>query len=66
MVFILKCNSYFYSWQPGGVFFLDACDEAQLQQQQQEELSDSGLILNEIQASVSEAATVIESEIKGN
>ncbi|EDW34755.1 GL12834 [Drosophila persimilis] len=38
--------------------------QLQSQQQQQEEQSDSGLILNEIQASVSEAATVIESEIK--
>ncbi|ALC44024.1 CG43367 [Drosophila busckii] len=40
---------------------------AQLQQQQaqqQQEQSESGLILNEIQASVTEAATVIESEIK--
>ncbi|XP_075164730.1 neurobeachin-like protein 1 isoform X1 [Haematobia irritans] len=38
--------------------------EQQIEQMEANEHSDSGLILNEIQASVSEAANVLESEIK--
>ncbi|XP_052847786.1 neurobeachin-like protein 1 isoform X3 [Drosophila gunungcola] len=61
---LLEDNSSFLAQADLITFSEQEIGLAQLQQQQQEELSDSGLILNEIQASVSEAATVIESEIK--
>ncbi|XP_036671789.3 neurobeachin-like protein 1 isoform X2 [Drosophila suzukii] len=61
---LLEDNSTFLAQADLITFSEQEIGLAQLQQQQQEELSDSGLILNEIQASVSEAATVIESEIK--
>ncbi|XP_039488181.1 neurobeachin-like protein 1 isoform X4 [Drosophila santomea] len=61
---LLEDNSNFLAQADLITFSEQEIGLAQLQQQQQEELSDSGLILNEIQASVTEAATVIESEIK--
>ncbi|XP_044313954.1 neurobeachin-like protein 1 isoform X2 [Drosophila rhopaloa] len=61
---LLEDNSSFLAQADLITFSEQEIGLAQLQQQQQEEMSDSGLILNEIQASVSEAATVIESEIK--
>ncbi|XP_034109719.1 neurobeachin-like protein 1 isoform X1 [Drosophila albomicans] len=64
---LLEDNSSFLAQADLITFSDQEIGLAQLQQQQaqsQEEHSDSGLILNEIQASVSEAATVIESEIK--
>lgn len=62
---LLEDNSTFLAQADLITFSDQEIGLAQLQQQQQEEeQSDSGLILNEIQASVSEAATVIESEIK--
>ncbi|XP_015015894.2 neurobeachin-like protein 1 isoform X1 [Drosophila mojavensis] len=63
---LLEDNSSFLAQADLITFSDQEIGLAQLQQQQhsQDEQSDSGLILNEIQASVSEAATVIESEIK--
>ncbi|XP_034121153.1 neurobeachin-like protein 1 isoform X2 [Drosophila guanche] len=62
---LLEDNSSFLAQADLITFSEQEIGLAQVQsQQQQEEQSDSGLILNEIQASVSEAATVIESEIK--
>ncbi|KPU78624.1 uncharacterized protein Dana_GF10562, isoform B [Drosophila ananassae] len=62
---LLEDNSTFLAQADLITFSDQEIGLAQLQQQQEEEeQSDSGLILNEIQASVSEAATVIESEIK--
>ncbi|XP_001983501.2 neurobeachin-like protein 1 isoform X2 [Drosophila grimshawi] len=63
---LLEDNSSFLAQADLITFSEQEIGLAQLQQQQaqQDEQSESGLILNEIQASVSEAATVIESEIK--
>lgn len=65
---LLEDNSSFLAQADLITFSDQEINLAQLQQehaQSQEEQSDRELILNEIQASVSEAATVIESEIKG-
>jgi len=65
---LLEDNSSFLAQADLITFSDQEINLAQLQQehaQSQEEHSDSAIILNEIQASVSEAATVIESEIKG-
>ncbi|KAL7731998.1 hypothetical protein ACLKA6_015762 [Drosophila palustris] len=64
---LLEDNSSFLAQADLITFSDQEINLAQLQQEQaqsQEEQSDRELILNEIQASVSEAATVIESEIK--
>ncbi|XP_068150111.1 LOW QUALITY PROTEIN: neurobeachin-like protein 1 [Drosophila tropicalis] len=62
---LLEDNSNFLAQADLITFSDQEIGLAQLQQQQQDEQqSDSGLILNEIQASVTEAASVIETEIK--
>ncbi|XP_030380341.1 neurobeachin-like protein 1 isoform X2 [Scaptodrosophila lebanonensis] len=61
---LLEDNSSFLAQADLITFSDQEISLAQLQQQQQDDQNESGLMLNEIQASVSEAATVIESEIK--
>ncbi|XP_067645670.1 neurobeachin-like protein 1 isoform X2 [Eurosta solidaginis] len=61
---LLEDNNYFANQADLINFYEQQVELDQLAKQQLEEQTDGGLILNEIQASVTEAANVIESEFK--